>query len=60
LSEERYDKLLLVKAALRDWQRTANTREDWKHWVANQVGVHKRFITIAVNKGDLVPPKKGK
>lgn len=60
MSQERHDKLLLVKAALRDWRKSTGTREDWKRWVAIQVGVHKRFITIAVNKGDLVPPQKGK
>jgi hypothetical protein len=59
LSEERDEKLRRVKAALRGWKKNTHTREDWKLWVANQVGVHKRFITIAVNKGDLVPPQKG-
>jgi hypothetical protein len=59
IEEERNDKLLRARAALRDW-RSATTREDWKHWVAKRSGVDQRFLTRAANLGDLVPPQKGK
>jgi hypothetical protein len=59
IDEERNDKLLRAKGALREW-RSAATKEDWKHWVAKRAKIDLRFITRAVNKGDLVPPQKGK
>jgi len=59
IEEERNDKLLRARAALREW-RSATTREDWKHWVAKRSGVDQRFLTRAANLGDLVPPQKGK
>ena len=55
---ERDDKLSRAKVAIREW-RSAKTQENWKHWVAIHSGVDQRFLTRAVNKGDLVPPTKG-
>jgi hypothetical protein len=59
IEEERNDKLLRAKAALHEW-RSATTQEDWKHWIAKRTKIDPRFLTRAVNQGDLVPPKKGK
>jgi hypothetical protein len=55
IEAERNDKLRRVKTAIREW-RSAKTQQDWKHWVATRAGVDLRFLTRAVNKGDLVPP----
>lgn len=59
IADERKDKLACANAALKRWER-ATTRQDWKHWVANKTGIDPRFLTRAVHKGDLVPPKKEK
>jgi hypothetical protein len=59
IASERRDKLARVNAALNRWER-ATTRQDWKHWVAKKTGIDPRFLTRAVTKGDLVPPKKEK
>lgn len=56
MKEDRFIKLIVVKDALRKWQKTPTT-EDWKTWVANEAGVDLRFITGAVTKGEIVPPK---
>jgi len=56
---ERKDKLLRAKAAIREW-RSAKPQQDWKPWVAGRTGIDLRFLTRAVNKGGLVPPKKEK
>jgi hypothetical protein len=53
--DERKDKLLRSKAALREWRSTA-TQEDWKPWVAKRAGVDLRFLTQAVTKRDLLAP----
>ena len=44
---------------MKKWESMA-TRQDWKHWVAQKTGIDPRFLTRAVTKGDLVPPKKEK
>jgi hypothetical protein len=59
IADERKDKLLRAKAAMREW-RTARTQQDWKHWVAERTGVDPRFLTRAVNKKHLQPPTKGR
>jgi len=56
IASERRDKLARAKAAAKKWNRAA-TRLDWKHWVAKKTGIDPRFLTRAVTKGDLVPPK---
>lgn len=57
IADERKDKLLRAKAAMKKWKPTA-TRLDWKHWVCEKTGIDPRFLTRAVSKGHLVPPKK--
>ncbi len=56
---ERKEKLLRAKAAIREW-RSAKPQQDWKPWIAQKTGIDLRFLTRAVKKGDLVPPKRGK
>lgn len=59
IAEERRDKIARASAAMKKWESVA-TRQDWKHWVAKKTGIDSRFLTRAVTKGDLVPPKRGK
>ena len=59
IAGERKDKLARASAAMKKWESVA-TRQDWKHWVAKKTGIDPRFLTRAVTKGDLVPPKQEK
>jgi hypothetical protein len=59
IKAERKDKLDRAKKAVKKWTR-ATTRLDWKSWVAQKAKIDPRFLTRAVHKGDLVPPKKGR
>ena len=59
IAGERRGKLARASAAMKKWESMA-TRQDWKHWVAQKTGIDPRFLTRAVTKGDLVPPKKEK
>ena len=59
IRNERKDKLLRAKAAIREW-RTTNTQQDWKRWVAERTGVDPRFLTRAVTNKHLKSPTKGR
>ena len=59
IAGERRGKLARASAAMKKWE-SVSTRQDWKDWVAKKTGIDPRFLTRAVNKGDLVPPKKEK
>ena len=59
IAGERSGKLARASAAVRKWE-SVSTRQDWKRWVAQKTGIDPRFLTRAVNKGDLVPPQKEK
>jgi hypothetical protein len=58
--EKHADKLHRARTALRKWIKT-RTQLDWKDWVAkNEQDLSPRFLTRAVNNGELkVPAKKG-
>jgi hypothetical protein len=56
IATERSDKLERARAAMRKLNPAA-TQQDWKHWVANKTGIDLRFLTRAVTKGDLMPPR---
>jgi hypothetical protein len=56
IASERRGKLARASAAMKKWESVA-TRQDWKHWVAKKTGIDPRFLTRAVAKGDLMPPK---
>jgi hypothetical protein len=58
IASEREDKLTRARAALKKWKPSADP--DWKRWVAKRTGIDLRFLTRALNKGNLVPPKKEK
>jgi hypothetical protein len=59
LADERNQKLARASAAMKRWKPTT-TRRDWKVWVASKTGIDQRFLTRAITKGDLVPPKQEK
>jgi hypothetical protein len=59
IASERKHKLARASAAMKRWKLTA-TRQDWKAWVASKTGIDQRFLTRAITKGDLVPPKQEK
>ena len=59
IAGERRGKLARASAAMKKWESMA-TRQDWKRWVAQKTGIDPRFLTRAVTKGDLVPPKEEK
>lgn len=58
IANERKVKINRATAAIKKW-KPAN-RLDWKHWVTQKTGIDPRFLTRAVTKGDLVPPKQEK
>ena len=59
LEKERADKLERAEKAARRW-RTARTKNDWKIFVLKQEpDITSKFLTRAVNKGELKPPTKG-
>ena len=58
-AEKREEKLESAKTAMGRWSRTP-TKQDWKHWVAMKTGIDLRFLTRAVNKGDLIQPEQEK
>jgi hypothetical protein len=56
LEAERQDKLRRATAAIRNW-RGRRSRIDWKRWVCRcEPDITVRFLTRAVNRGDLGPP----
>jgi hypothetical protein len=58
--EEHADKLLRAAGAAREWT-TERTKQGWKPWVSRRhPDITLKFLTRAVNKGELKPPTKGK
>jgi hypothetical protein len=57
--EARIEKLRRVRESCVEWMRQG-PNQDWKEWVANQVGVTVKWITRAVNAGELEVPQRGK
>ncbi len=62
LRDQRNRKLIVATELSQKWT-TAHTRDDWKQWISKHPrGVKEeltpKFLTRAVNKGDLLPPKK--
>jgi hypothetical protein len=63
LQEQRASKLQVAAEEAQRWT-TATTKLDWKHWVSRQRAGRKaeitpKFLTRAVNKGEIKPPTKG-
>jgi hypothetical protein len=60
LEAEHKDKLKRAKAAIQTWRTARKVRDDWKTFVSKQEpDITPKFLTRAVNKGELKPPKKG-
>jgi hypothetical protein len=60
LAWEHEEKLRRAQAVMRKWT-TARTGDDWKVFVSErQPDITPKFLTRAVNKGELKPPTKGK
>lgn len=60
LADERADKLRRAQATMQKWT-TARTKYDWKVFVSNrQSDITPKFLTRAVNKGELKAPMKGR
>lgn len=64
LQDERSRKLAVASDLKQKWI-TTRTKEDWKQWVSKQprgkrMEITPKFLTRAVNKGELVPPIKEK
>jgi hypothetical protein len=53
----RQRKLEQARAQCVEWQRRRPPR-DWKPWVANQIGVSPKWITRAINLGELTAPQE--
>ena len=63
LKAEHQRKLHVAAEAAKEWT-SAHTKEDWRHWVSRRAegrlaGLTPRFLTRAVNKGELTKPTKG-
>ncbi len=57
---EHNDKLRRAVEAMRQWS-TARTKLDWKQWVSiKEPGISQKFLTRAVNKGELKAPAKAR
>jgi hypothetical protein len=52
--KNRSDKLQRARRAIRDW--TPRVGSDWKDWTAKRTGLSSKFITRAVNRGELRLP----
>jgi hypothetical protein len=52
----RQQKLELARAQCVEWQRR-RLPVDWKLWVAKQIGVSPKWVTRAINLGELTPPR---
>lgn len=60
LAREREDKLHRAQVAMQKWA-TARTKDDWKAFVSKrQSDITSKFLTRAVNKGELKAPTKGR
>lgn len=60
LDKEHADKLRRSQAAMQKWT-TTRTKDDWKVFVAKrEPEISPKFLTRAVNKGELKAPTKGK
>ena len=58
--KEHADKLLRATEAAREWT-IARTRKEWKPWVSGRhPDISVKFLTRAVNQGELESPTKGK
>lgn len=57
--QEHKDKLDRAAKLIREWEGSPKT-DDWKAFASRRGDISVKFLTRAVNKGDLKPPTKGK
>jgi len=55
--KERDEKMQRITQTIAEWERLRRRPRDWKPWVAQHAKVSPKFITHAVNKRELMPPK---
>jgi len=55
--EKRLEELSRTQAAANQWA-TVQTRQPWKEWVSTRTNITVKWLTRAVNKGDLRAPIK--
>lgn len=53
---EKTEKLLRASKLIQKWS-SARAEMDWKQWVSRRRDITPKFLTRAVNSGELVPPK---
>jgi hypothetical protein len=51
---ERHEKVKRAQAAIRDWTRDKG--DDWKAWVSKRTCLSEKFLTRALNRGELKSP----
>lgn len=56
--EQRADKMRRAQAAADNWAKV-RTRQPWKRWVSMQTKITVKWLTRAVNRGDLRAPGPG-
>jgi len=54
---ERAENLLIAQRGIEEWA-TVRTRDPWKQWVSAQTKITPKWLTRAVNRGELRPPIK--
>jgi hypothetical protein len=60
LDNERTDKLTRASASVRAWDALRKRPAiSWKEYVSQAEKISKKWLTRAVNRGELVPPKEG-
>jgi hypothetical protein len=55
--EELEGKVKKVRKAIHEFKQRKPENSDWKPWVAKRAGVTQKWITQAINRGDLKVPK---
>jgi hypothetical protein len=54
--EEKREKLARATELCKAWKPPAAKEQDWKQWVAKRSGLTPKWLTRAVNRGELEPP----
>ena len=54
--EEKQEKLARVRELCKVWKPAASKETDWKQWVAKRARLTPKWLTRAVNRGELLPP----
>ena len=52
-TKERQEKIKRVKRQIREFAQPLSGETDWRGWVCSKAGVHRKFLTRALNNGSL-------